>query len=34
MTTADFWRVCDNSLAHEEPMALAPVDSPNKDGRP
>ena len=33
-TTADFWRVCDNSLAHEEPMALAPVDLPSKDGLP
>ncbi len=32
--TADFWRVCESFLAHNEPMELAPVQSSIKDGLP
>ena len=32
--TAEFWRVCENFLDHDEPMTLEPVLTPNKDGRP
>src|SRR5262249_30838123 len=33
-TTADFWRACENSLEHDEPMALEPTGVLNKDGLP
>jgi tRNA-dihydrouridine synthase len=33
-TTADFWRVCEQFLAHDKPMTLVPAQSPNKDGLP
>jgi len=33
-TTADFWRVCENFLAHDEGMALAPAGPSNKAGLP
>jgi len=32
--TADFWRVCDAFLDHDEPMPLEPALPPNKDGPP
>jgi tRNA-dihydrouridine synthase len=32
--TADFWRVCEQFLAHDEPLALAPINSPNPAGQP
>ena len=31
-TVADFWRVCEQFLGHEEPLALEPLPSANKDG--
>jgi tRNA-dihydrouridine synthase len=31
--TADFWRVCEQFLNHEEPMTLEPAVARNKDGR-
>ena len=33
-TTADFFRVCEEFLAHDQPMALEPVQPANKDGLP
>jgi tRNA-dihydrouridine synthase B len=33
-TTADFWRVCEQFLGHDEPMTLEPALTPNKDGLP
>jgi tRNA-dihydrouridine synthase len=33
-TNADFWRVCDSFLVHDEPMALLPETTSNKDGPP
>jgi tRNA-dihydrouridine synthase len=32
--TADFWRVCEQFLDHDEPMTLEPVATGNKDGLP
>ena len=31
-TTADFWRACENFLAHEEPMALSPTAAAGAPG--
>jgi len=33
-TTADFWRVCEQFLNHDEPMALEPAGTTLGDGRP
>jgi tRNA-dihydrouridine synthase B len=33
-SAADFWGVCEKSLAHDLPMALEPGPPPNKDGLP
>ena len=33
-TTADFWRVCETFIDHDEPMTLEPILPPNKDGLP
>ena len=33
-TTADFWRVCEKFLGHDEPLALEPVPAANKDDLP
>ena len=33
-TTADFWRVSEKFLGHNEPMPLEPMLTPNKDGLP
>jgi tRNA-dihydrouridine synthase len=32
--TADFWRVCENFLDHDEPLALVPAQLTNQDGQP
>jgi tRNA-dihydrouridine synthase len=32
--TADFFRVCEEHLGHDEPLALEPLESSNKDGLP
>ena len=31
-TTADFWRVCEQALDHDEPLTLEPAEAANKDG--
>jgi hypothetical protein len=33
-TTADFWRVSEQSLDHDEPMPLEPILAENKDNLP
>jgi tRNA-dihydrouridine synthase len=33
-TTADFWRVCEQFLDHDEPMSLEPILAENKDNLP
>lgn len=33
-TTADFWRVCEKFLNHDQPMTLEPVLTTNKNGLP